>query len=61
MKNVSDKCDNALIYENIEPAVFTAFRRSEMSEEEKKGFDHLFEMMMAAKQQILLRKALRHD
>ena len=51
--------DIASLFEEQEPAVYTAFRRSKMSEKEKIGVDHMFEMMMAAKQQILLRKALR--
>jgi hypothetical protein len=29
-----------------------------MSEEEQKGVDRMFEMMMASKQQLLLRKAM---
>ena len=41
-----------------EPLVFTAFRSSSMSEEEKIGVDRMFEMMMASKQQLLLRKAM---
>ena len=41
--------------------IHTTYRQSEMSEEEKEGFEHMFNMMMAAKQQILLRKAFRHE
>ena len=44
--------------EEREPLVYTAFRSSSMSEEEQKGVDRMFEMMMASKQQILLRKAM---
>lgn len=43
------------------PQVFTAFRGSNLTEQEKDGVDHLFEMMLVAKQQLLLRKALHHD
>ena len=41
-----------------EALVYTAFRSSSMSEEEQKGVDRMFEMMMASKQQLLLRKAM---
>lgn len=41
-----------------EPLIYTAFRSSSMSEEEQKGVDRMFEMMMASKQQLLLRKAM---
>lgn len=40
------------------PMVFTAFRGKNLTEEEQNGVDHLFEMMLIAKQQILLRRAL---
>ena len=53
--------DITSLFEEQEPTVYTAFRKSSMSEEEKRGVDHMFEMMMAAKQQILLRKALHHE
>jgi len=46
------------LLEEREPLVYTAFRSSSMSEEEKKGVDQMFEMMMASKQQLLLRKAM---
>ncbi|MBE5845436.1 MAG: helix-turn-helix transcriptional regulator [Butyrivibrio sp.] len=49
------------LFEDTEPMVYTAFRRSMMSPEEQKGVDHMFDMMMASKQQILLRKALYND
>lgn len=41
-----------------EPMVFTAFRSSAMSEEEQRGVNRMFEMMMASKQQLLLREAM---
>ena len=47
------------LFEEREPLVYTAFRRSSMSEEEQKGVDRMFEMMMASKQQLLLRKAMK--
>ena len=43
------------------PTVFTAFRGSHMTDEEQVGVDHLMDMMLAAKQQIMLRKALHHE
>ena len=43
------------------PTVFTAFRGSHMTDEERVGVDHLMDMMLAAKQQIMLRKALHHE
>lgn len=46
------------LYVENEPMIYTAFRSSSMSKEEKEGVDHMFEMMMASKQQILLRKAM---
>jgi len=47
------------LYVENEPMVYTAYRSSSMSEEEKQGADHMFEMMMASKQQLLLRKAMQ--
>lgn len=49
-----------LFVEN-EPTVYTAYRSSSMSKEEKAGADHMFEMMMASKQQLLLRKAMLNE
>lgn len=43
------------------PTVFTAFRGSHMTDEERAGVEHLMDMMLAAKQQIMLRKALHHE
>ena len=53
--------DITSLYEESEPMVCTAFRSSSMSEEEQKGVNHMFEMMMASKQQLLLRKAMQND
>lgn len=50
-----------LFVENNQPTVFTAFRGSKLSDEERAGADHLMEMMLAARQQIMLRKALHHE
>ena len=47
------------LFEEREPLVYTAFRSSSMSEEEQKGVNRMFEMMMASKQQLLLRKAMK--
>lgn len=46
------------LFEEREPFVFAAFRSSGMSEDEQKGVERMFEMMMASKQQLLLRKAM---
>lgn len=43
------------------PRVYTAFRGSNLSEEERDGVEHLMKMMLVAKQQITLRKALHHE
>lgn len=40
------------------PMVATAFRGSDLTEEEESALDHLFDVMTAVKQQVLLRKAL---
>ena len=50
-----------LFIENNQPTFFTAFSDSKLSEEERAGADHLMEMMLAARQQIMLRKALHHE
>ena len=47
--------------ENNQSTVFTAFRGSKLSDEERAGAEHLMEMMLAARQQIMLRKALHHE
>lgn len=49
------------LYVDNEPMIYTAFRSSSMSEEEREGVDHMFEMMMASKQQLLLRKAMLYE
>ena len=49
-----------LFVEN-QPTVYTAYRSSNMSKEEKVGVEHMFEMMMVSKQQILLRKAMLNE
>lgn len=49
------------LYVENEPMVYTAYRSSSMSEEERVGADHMFEMMMASKQQLLLRKAMLNE
>lgn len=49
------------LYEENEPLMYTAFRSSNMSEEEQNGAGRMFDMMIAAKQQLLLRKALKND
>lgn len=49
------------LYVENEPMVYTAYRSSSMSKEEKEGVEHIFEMMMASKQQLLLRKAMLNE
>lgn len=49
------------LYVENEPMIYTAYRSSSMSDEEKIGVEHMFEMMMAYKQQLLLRKALINE
>ena len=49
------------LFEEREPLIYTAFRSSSMSEEERKGVNRMLEMMMASKQQILLRKAMTNE
>lgn len=49
------------LYVDNEPMIYTAFRSSSMSDEEREGVDHMFEMMMASKQQLLLRKAMLNE
>ncbi|MBU3841311.1 MAG: helix-turn-helix domain-containing protein [Candidatus Ruminococcus intestinipullorum] len=53
--NISD------LFVESEPTVYTAYRSSSMSQEEKAGVDHMFEMMMVSKQQLLLRKAMLNE
>lgn len=50
-----------LFVEDHNPGVYTAFRGSYMTSEERRGAEHLMDMMVAAKQQIMLRKALHHE
>lgn len=50
-----------LFVDNNEPGVYTAFRGNQMTSEERKGAEYLMDMMVAAKQQIMLRKAFHHE
>lgn len=50
-----------LFVDDDKPGVYTAFRGSHMTSEERRGAEHLMDMMVAAKQQIMLRKALHHE
>jgi transcriptional regulator with XRE-family HTH domain len=52
---------NTLFVDKTEPKVYTAFRGSHLTSQEQDGVDHLFEMMLAVKKQIMLRKALHHE
>lgn len=46
---------------DTKPSVFTGFRDSHMTDEEAAGVNHLMDMMIAAKQQIMLRKTLYNE
>lgn len=48
------------LYVENEPMIYTAYRSSSMSEEERNAAEHMFEMMMVSKQQLLLKKAMAH-
>lgn len=50
-----------LLVESKHPTIFTALRGSHLTQEERAGADHLMEMMLIARQQIMLRKALHHE
>lgn len=50
-----------LFVDHNKPGVYTAFRGGYMTSEERRGAEHLMNMMVAAKQQIMLRKALHHE
>ena len=45
----------------MKPTVYTAFRGENLTPQEQDGVEHLFEMMLAVKKQIVLRRALHHD
>lgn len=49
------------IFVEKKPTVYTAFRGSNLTEQEQDGVSHLMDMMLVAKQQITLRKALHHE
>ncbi len=55
------KLDMDCFFEESNPTIRTAFRGKNLSPQEKAGTDMLLEMMMAAKQQIVLRKALHNE
>lgn len=52
---------DSLFIEQMKPTVYTAFRGTNLSVQEQEGVEHLFEMMLAVKKQIMLRKALHHE
>ena len=47
--------------DELKPTVYTAFRGNNLTAEEQDGVNHLFEMMVAVKKQIMIRKALKND
>lgn len=61
LSEVLDFSIDTLFVDNIKPSVYTAFRGSNLTQQEKEGVDHLFKMMLAVKKQIMLRKALHHE
>lgn len=50
-----------LFIEDNHPTVFSAFRGSELSAEQQAGVAYLMDMMLAARQQIMLRRAIDHE
>lgn len=52
---------SSIFSDKMEPTVYTAFRGTHLTSEEQDGVDHLFEMMLAVKKQLALRKALHHE
>ncbi len=50
-----------LFIDDNRPTVFTAFRGSNLTSQEQDGVEHLMQMMLAAKQQIMLKRALYHE
>lgn len=46
------------LFEEKQPTVFTAFRGTNLSKEEQDGISNLFNMMLVAKQQIMLKRSL---
>ena len=50
---------DGLFVDEMKPTVYTAFRGSHLTEQD--GVNHLFEMMLAVKKQIVLRRALHHE
>ncbi len=55
------KFDMDTVFVENKPSFYTAFRGSSITPQEHEGIDRLFDMMLAAKQQIMLRKALHHE
>ena len=53
--------DISSIFVESKPTVYTAFRGNYVAEEDAESVNHLFDMMLAAKQQINLRKAIKHE
>lgn len=50
-----------LFEDGTKATVYTAFRGSNLTPQEQDGVEHLFEMMLAVKKQIMLRRALHHE
>lgn len=53
--------DIASIFVEAKPTMYTAFRGKYVENEDAESVDHLFEMMLTARKQINIRKALSHE
>lgn len=50
-----------IFVDELKRTVYTAFRGDNLTTEEQDGINHLFEMMVAVKKQIMIRKALENE
>ena len=53
--------DVASVFVEVKPTMHTAFRGKYVENEDSDSVDHLFEMMLAARKQVNIRKALSHE
>ena len=53
--------DITSVFVEAKPAIYTAFRGKYIENEDAESVEHLFEMMLAARKQINLRKALINE
>ena len=47
-----------LFFDDNEKRVYTAFKKSSLTDEERSEFNYVMEMMLVARQQIMIRRAL---